>query len=143
MSYVHDTRFVECINCHNKAVSISDVPLRLFRPIYSHLRLQHQNSSSLNVNLENTMCIDDLHAHAADVYLDLASMYSRKAVSVTESSSNGKYNHDKEIPTIRKAADAANNAAIHFAYIGKYQEALACFENANEMYKNVGMENRL
>ena len=41
-----------------------------------------------------------------------------------------------------KGGDALNNAAIHFAYVSKFKEAMASFEDAKKIYEIIGIENR-
>ena len=45
------------------------------------------------------------------------------------------------IPKNEKIGDALNNAAVHLAYISKFDEALIAFERANEIYKTLKIEN--
>jgi tetratricopeptide (TPR) repeat protein len=134
MSYVHDIRFVESINCHSKAISISDVPLNLFKPIHKQLLLNSNWGRKLQGGADeaignsdfiiSNMCIDELHNYAAEKYLNLAEIHA-----LTKKD--------------EKIGDALNNAAVHLAYISKFDEALIVFERADEIYKTSKSENKL
>ena len=143
MSYVHDIRFVESINCHYNAISISDVPLHLFKPIYNHL-LQNNNNDVDNNNIIS-MCTNDLHEYAANEYLKLAKKYILEAdndVAAAAGKSELIIENKDTKHLYEKGGDALNNAAIHFAYVSKFKEAMASFEDAKKIYEIIGIENR-
>eukprot|EP00944_MAST-04C_sp_MAST-4C-sp1_P010742 g10742.t1 len=129
MTFVHDTRFVETINCHKNAISLSDVPLNLFKSIFTRLRgfsLGRIKNSTKDVG---SICTDDVHAHAAERYFSIA----QKIEQEKESSMKDPARY------YEKLGNAFNNAAVHSAYISKFKVAAEMLQKAKDAYDNVGI----
>ena len=129
MTFVHDTRFVETVNCHKNAISLSDVPLNLFRPIFT--QLQHFSLSRLHNSTMDagSICTDDVHAHAAEWYFSMAQQIEREKESPMKGSDH----------YYKKLGNAFNNAAVHFAYISKFKVATDMLQMAKVAYDKVGI----
>ena len=117
VNMVHDVRFVESVNCHSSAVSLSDVPAKAFRGIYRALR----NGSN------SGLCTNELHAHAVGFFL-------RR----TEKDGYLQYGTGEDGEVSQKTVDAKkamahNNAGVHLAMLGKLDEALTQFLLARDL----------
>eukprot|EP00944_MAST-04C_sp_MAST-4C-sp1_P005687 g5687.t1 len=114
LNFVHDYRFVEAINCHSQAISITSVPLNLFEQI-SHGR--DDNGSII-------MCIDQLREHAALEYL-------------------GSGKHHLKNGNAIEAANSYKHSGANFAIIGELSLALKQFKVASDIYDKLGVNDEV
>ena len=106
---VHDVRFVESVNCHSSAVSLSDVPAKAFRGIYRALR----NGSN------SGLCTNELHAHAVGFFLRRTEKDGYLQYGTGEDGEVSQKNGRRKRKQWR-----TTTPGVHLAMLGKLDEAL-------------------